>query len=140
MDDCIFCKIIKGELPCFKVYEDEKVIAFEDINPVTEGHTLIVPKAHSENLYEIDPESLAAVHSASQKVIRGIRKALNPVGVVAVQLNGRGVNQIIMHYHLHLIPRSPNDPPLGASAWGAKPGDMEQLKRTAEKIAEAVGQ
>ncbi|EFK06732.1 histidine triad domain protein [delta proteobacterium NaphS2] len=138
MDDCIFCKIIKGEAPCFKVYEDEKVVAFEDINPATEGHTLIVPKEHAENLYEISPESLAAVHVASRKVIHGIRKALNPVGVVAVQLNGRAVNQLIMHYHLHLMPRGADDPPLGASHCGTKPGDMDALKKTAEKIAAAI--
>ena len=138
MEECIFCKIIKGEAPCFKVYEDEKTIAFEDINPVTQGHTLIVPKTHAENLYEIDPESLSAVHLTSQKVIRAIQKALNPIGVAAVQLNGRGVNQIIMHYHLHLMPRSADEPPLAASDCGAQQGDMEALKRTAEKIAAAV--
>ena len=138
MDDCIFCKIAKGEAPCFKVYEDDKTIAFEDINPVTKGHTLIVPKTHAENLYEIDPESLSAVHLTSQKVIRAIQKALDPIGVVAVQLNGKGVNQIIMHYHLHLMPRSADDPPLGASDCGAKEGDMEALKRTAKKISDAI--
>ncbi len=138
MDDCIFCKIINGEAPCFKVYEDEQVIAFEDINPVSEGHTLIVPKEHAENLYEISPDSLAAVHLASQKVIHGIKRALNPIGVVAVQLNGRGVNQIIMHYHLHLMPRGADDPPLKASNAEMKQGDMEAIKRTAERIAAAI--
>ncbi len=138
MEDCIFCKIIKGEAPCFKVYEDEKVIAFADINPTTEGHTLVVPKEHAENLYEISPESLSAVHVASKKIIHAIRKALDPVGVVALQLNGRGVNQLVMHYHLHLIPRGKDDPPLNASNCGSNPGDMAELKKTADRIAAAL--
>ena len=92
MEDCIFCKIINGEIPCFKVYEDEKVLAFEDINPVAEGHTLIIPKRHAMDLWEISDEDLTAIHLASKKVIFGIKKALNPVGVAALQLNGRGVN------------------------------------------------
>lgn len=139
MEDCIFCKIAKGELPCFKVYEDEKVIAFTDINPVSLGHTLVVPKAHSENLHEIDLEDLAAVHAASQKILQAMKKALKPIGVAALQLNGRGVNQIVMHYHLHLIPRSEGSPPLPVSDWGAEQGDMDELKAVAEKISAAMG-
>jgi histidine triad (HIT) family protein len=138
MEDCIFCKIAKGELPCFKVYEDEKVVAFEDISPVSQGHTLIVPKAHSENLYEISLEDLTAVQSAAQKIARAIQKALHPIGVATLQLNGRGVNQIVMHYHLHLIPRVEGDAPLPVSDWEAEQGDMEALKKVADKIAAAI--
>jgi len=138
VEDCIFCKIARGEIPCFKVYEDEKVIAFEDINPVSKGHTLVVPKAHYGNLYEVSVEDLCAVHSASRKIALAIRDALNPTGVAALQLNGRGVNQIIMHYHLHLIPRLEGAPPLVVSDWDAKEGDLEELKKTAEKIAGAL--
>ena len=79
MDDCIFCKIIKGEIPCFKVYEDDKVLAFEDINPVDKGHTLIVPKRHAENLWEISGDDLGAIHLASQKVVRAIKEALDAI-------------------------------------------------------------
>jgi len=138
MEDCIFCKIVKGELPGFKVYEDERVLAFEDINPVTEGHTLVIPKAHAENLWEITDEDLAAVQLASKKVIHAIRSALKPLGVVAVQLNGRAVNQVIMHYHLHLIPRLEGSPELQWTGWEMKPGNMDVIKATAEKIAAAV--
>jgi len=138
MEDCIFCKIVKGELPSFKVYEDERVLAFEDINPVTEGHTLVIPKAHAENLWEITDEDLAAVQLASKKVIHAIRSALKPLGVVAVQLNGRPVNQVIMHYHLHLIPRLEGSPELKWTGWEMKPGNMDVIKATAEKIAAAV--
>ena len=138
MEDCIFCKIVRGELPCHKVYEDDRVIAFEDISPVSKGHTLVVPKNHAENLYDMAGEDLTAVHMASQKIIRAIRKALDPIGVAALQLNGRGVNQIVMHYHLHLIPRAPESPPLPVSDWDVKPGDQEAIARTAEKIAAAL--
>jgi len=138
MEDCIFCKIVKGEMPCFKIYEDDHTLAFPDINPVTRGHTLVIPKNHHENLFEIASEDLTAVHRSTQKVIHGIQKALNPIGVAVLQLNGRGVNQVVMHYHVHLIPRAADDPPLALSDCGAKPGDMDELKETAEKIAAVV--
>lgn len=138
MEDCIFCKIVKGEIPCFKVYEDERVLAFEDINPIAEGHTLIIPKKHAENLWEIPSEDLSAIHLASQKVIHAIKEALNPAGVVVLQLNGRGVNQVVMHYHLHLMPRASDGPELPVSCWDLKEGDMDAIKETAEKIASAI--
>ena len=83
MEDCIFCKIIKGEIPSFKVYEDEKVLAFEDINPVTDGHTLLIPKTHAKDLWEINEESLIAIQVASKKVIRAIKEVLDPTGIAA---------------------------------------------------------
>jgi len=138
MEDCIFCNIIKGEIPCFKIYEDDKVLAFEDINPVAEGHTLIIPKAHAENLWEISAEDLAAVQLASKKVIHGIKGALNPLGVAVLQLNGRGANQVVMHYHLHLVPRIEGSPELPMISWELKEGDIDAIKKTAEKIAAAI--
>ncbi|MFZ7112755.1 MAG: HIT family protein [Desulfatiglandales bacterium] len=139
MTDCIFCKIVKGEIPSFKVYEDDRVFAFEDINPIAEGHTLIIPKNHAENLWEIPPEDLTAIHLASRKIIHAIKKALNPDGVAILQLNGRGANQLVMHYHLHIMPRKAGGPELPVTNWGLKEGDMEAIKETAEKIAAALG-
>ena len=138
MEDCIFCKIIKGEIPCFKVYEDDRVLAFEDINPISEGHTLIIPKRHAENLWDITGEDLTAVHLASKKIINGIKVALKPAGVAALQLNGKGANQVVMHYHLHLIPRISGTPTLSMTEWEMKPGNMEAIKLTGEKIAAAI--
>jgi histidine triad (HIT) family protein len=138
MEDCIFCKIVKGEIPSFKVYEDDQVFAFEDINPISLGHTLIIPKKHTENLWEIPPEDLSAIHLASQKVARAIKQALNVNGIACLQLNGRWVNQVVMHYHLHLIPRSQHDPELPMTTWELKQGDMDEIKKAAEKIAENV--
>ncbi len=139
MEGCIFCKIIKGEIPCFKVYEDEKVLAFEDINPISEGHTLVIPKNHAENLWEISGEDLTAVQLAAKKIIKGIKDALKPTGVAALQLNGRGANQLVMHYHLHLIPRISGTPSLPMTEWELKPGNMDAIRLTAEKIAAEIG-
>ena len=138
MSDCIFCKIVKGEIPCFKVYEDERVLAFEDINPISEGHTLVIPKAHAENLWEIREEDLAAVQLAARKIAHALREALHPDGIATLQLNGKGANQVVMHYHLHLIPRSAGGPPLPVTAWELTPGNMEAIGATARKIAAAV--
>jgi len=137
MEDCIFCKIIKGEIPSFKVYENDKVLAFEDISPITEGHTLVIPKHHAQDLWEISDEDLAAVHLASKRIIRAIKDALSPTGVACLQLNGRGVNQVVMHYHLHLIPRLSGGPELPVSRWELREGNMDAIKQTAEKIAAA---
>ncbi len=139
MEDCIFCKIIAGQIPCSRVYEDEKVLAFLDINPISEGHTLVIPKAHAENLWEIHEEDLTAVHMASKKIIRAMKQVLNPEGVACLQLNGRGVNQVVMHYHLHLIPRTKGSGPLPVSSWELKPGNQEAIARLAEKIAAKLG-
>ena len=138
MEDCIFCKIIKGDIPCFKVYEDDRVLAFEDVNPISDGHTLIIPKAHAENIWEISGEDLAAIHLASKKVASAIKEVLNPAGVALLQLNGRGVNQVVMHYHLHLIPRVTGGPELTMTAWELIPGDMDAIKLTGDKIAAAI--
>lgn len=138
MEDCIFCKIVKGEIPCFKVYEDDKVLAFEDINPIAEGHTLIIPKKHTQNLWEISGEDLTAIHLASQKIALALKEALNPIGVAVLQLNGRGVNQVVMHYHLHLMPRKSDGAELPVTEWELKSGDMDAIKKTAEKIAATI--
>ena len=138
MEDCIFCKIIRGEIPSFKVYEDENVFAFEDIHPITEGHTLVIPKKHARDLWEIDGESLTAVQLASKKIIDAIKRALKPSGVAAMQLNGESVGQSVFHYHLHLIPRLEGNPALPISHWKMVPGDMDRIKETAEKIRDAL--
>ncbi len=139
MEECIFCKIVAGELPCSKVYEDSKVLAFLDISPVSTGHTLIIPKTHAENLWEIGEEDLAAVHRASKKIIRAMEEVLQPTGIACVQLNGRGVNQIVMHYHVHLIPRIQGSEPLPLSNWEGKPGDQNELARVADQMAAILG-
>jgi histidine triad (HIT) family protein len=139
MEECIFCKIVAGELPCSKVYEDSKVLAFLDINPVSTGHTLIIPKSHAENLWEIGEEDLAAVHRASKKIIRAMEEVLQLDGIACLQLNGRGVNQIVMHYHVHLIPRIQGSEPLPLSSWEGAQGDQNELARVADQMAAILG-
>ena len=138
MDDCIFCKIVTGDIPSIKIYEDDLVFAFMDINPVSEGHALVIPKQHAENLWEIPETALSAVHKASKKIIHAMKKALGPVSVALVQLNGRGVNQVVMHYHLHLMPRLADGEPLKLTAWEMIPGDMAAIHRTGAAIAAAI--
>jgi histidine triad (HIT) family protein len=138
MEGCIFCKIVRGDIPCFKIYEDERVLAFADINPLATGHTLLIPKTHAENIWEISDQDICAIHVASTKIAAAIRECLDPVGVAAMQLNGRGVNQVVMHYHLHLIPRLAEDPELKMTAWEMVPGDMEAIRTTADKISAAL--
>ena len=138
MEDCIFCKIIAGEIPSFKVYENDQVFAFADINPINIGHTLIIPKKHAENLWEISAEDLTAIHLASLKLANALKKVLNPEGIAVLQLNGRAVNQVVMHYHLHLIPRCAGDPKLTMTDWELVPGDMKTIEETAAKIIAAL--
>lgn len=138
MEDCIFCKIVQGKIPSFKVYEDEKVFAFEDINPIAEGHTLVIPKRHAVTLWEMPDEDLTAVHLAAKKIVAAIRAAMNPTGVACLQLNGKGANQVVPHYHLHLIPRKSGEPELPVTCWDLKKGDMDAIKATAQKIAAAL--
>jgi histidine triad (HIT) family protein len=135
MEDCIFCKIIKGEIPSFKVYEDDKIFAFADINPVSKGHTLIVPKQHAKDLWEISSEYLRAVHDASKKIMDAMKKAFEPAGVACLQLNGSAVNQVVPHYHLHLIPRSGSEPELPMTTWELKEGNMDEIQQIAENMA-----
>lgn len=138
MKDCIFCKIIKGEIPSTKVYENERVFAFMDINPISKGHTLVIPKAHAGNIWEISSEDLGAVHAASKTIAHAIKKALDPDGVACLQLNGGAVGQVVMHYHLHLVPRVKGAAELPVSHWELKPGNMDEIKAVAQQISAEI--
>ncbi len=135
--DCIFCQIAAKKIPAFRIYEDERSLAFADINPLAEGHVLVIPKNHATNLMEITPGDLAAVHQASQKVAQAMMRALKPGGITVLQLNGLGANQVVMHYHLHLIPRNRPKDGLTILEWEAKAGDMKSIEKTVKKIVEA---
>ena len=126
--DCIFCKIIKGEIPSYTIYEDEFVKAFLDVNPISEGHTLVIPKRHFENLYDIDLEGLKQVEQASKKVAERLKEKLNCAGITRMQNNEYG--QEVKHYHMHLIPRYEKD------GFDVKPAETEiaRVLATFEKI------
>lgn len=114
MDDCIFCKIVKGDIPCKKVYEDEHTFAFLDIEPATNGHTLIIPKKHFSDIYDMPLEELTNIMNAAKKIV----KKYEEVGVKAINLvqsNRKPAQQDVFHFHLHLLPRADGD---GVDIWG----------------------
>lgn len=138
MEGCLFCRIVRGEIPSVKVLETDQVLAFADINPLADGHTLVIPKRHAENLWEIDPEDLAAVHRAGIRIATAMRSALRAEGVACLQLNGRAVNQLIMHYHLHLIPRLPGSAEIALTQWELVPGNMERIQDIGRTLNRAL--
>lgn len=113
-DDCIFCKIVKGENNAYKIYEDGKVLAFLDIRPVTKGHTLVVPKEHYKNIYEIPGEELSNVTMVTKKLADKYKDILKPRGMNLLQANERIAGQTVFHFHMHLVPRYEND---GVETW-----------------------
>ncbi|MEW5913844.1 MAG: HIT family protein [Thermodesulfobacteriota bacterium] len=135
---CIFCDIVAGKIPCHKVYEDDRTMAFMDVNPLAPGHTLVIPKSHYATLLELTPGDLAAVHQTSQKIAAAIISALKVPGLAVLQLNGKGANQIVMHYHVHLIPRNRPKDKLRMLEWGSKKGNVRSIKSKAEKIRGAL--
>ena len=103
--DNVFARIVRGEIPCHKVYEDADTIAFMDIMPQAEGHTLVVPKAAGEDIFSTPPESLAAAIRTAQRVAGAVKKVFDPPGVMIAQLNGAAAGQSVFHLHFHVIPR-----------------------------------
>ncbi|HDB3655138.1 TPA: HIT family protein [Staphylococcus aureus] len=109
MSETIFGKILTGEIPSFKVYEDDYVYAFLDISQVTKGHTLLIPKKASANIFETDEETMKHIGAALPKVANAIKRAFNPDGLNIIQNNGEFADQSVFHIHIHLIPRYEND-------------------------------
>lgn len=130
-EDCLFCKIVTGAIPSIKVYEDDTVIAFMDIMPVSAGHTLIVPKAHSDDLLDADPEAIAAVARASVPIANAVKQAAAADGVRVIQLNGADAGQTVFHYHMHIIPVKAGD---GFVPHGREQAPVEDLQKMAAKI------
>lgn len=131
----VFAKILRGELPCHKVYEDDATLAFMDIMPRGEGHTLVIPKAPARNILDADPNTLAAVIKTAQKLARAVKTAFTADGVTVQQFNEAAGGQVVFHLHVHIIPRF--------EGVGMKPpgtiGDPQALARNAEKIRAALG-
>ena len=129
-DQNIFAKILRGEIPCIKVYEDDQTLAFMDIMPQADGHTLVIPKEPAITLMDLSPESAAYTINIVQKVGKAIQTALGAQGIVVMQLNGSKAGQTVPHIHFHLIPSSIHE--LGKHA--AQMGDQDKIKQLAEKI------
>ena len=130
--DCIFCKIVAGQIPAFKLYENEDALAFMDINPVHDGHCLVISKVHHPTVFEIEPETFAAVSRAVVKVAGAVNNAVSPDGLNLVQSNGPGAAQSVPHFHMHVLPRKLGDE-LKVN-WELKPGDRDRIAAIAERI------
>lgn len=135
MSDCIFCKIIEGSIPSNKVYEDEHVVAFTDVAPLTKGHTLLIPKKHVQDLFEMPEEVAKNLYAAAPKVANAIKSAFNPKGLNTLNNNGTFAGQTVFHYHLHFIPRYDESDGFGMKWEVNKDGfTPDTLKAFAEEI------
>ncbi len=132
---CIFCRLVAGEIPSARVYEDDLVIAFMDIAQVNPGHVLIATKRHATNLFEITPEEAAAVMQTAQKMAEAVRIAFDPPGLTLLQANGKEGEQTVFHFHLHVLPRHANDG-VGLN-WPRKEPAPEVLQDYAQRVRAA---
>lgn len=133
--NCVFCGIVRGDIPAIRVHEDEHCLAFMDIQPASPGHTLVIPKVHALNLFEISETDLAAVTLTTQRIARAVRKALAPDGIRIMQTNGAAAGQTVFHYHVHIIPMQDGQ---RIGAHGRKRADPMDIKVLAAQIQAAL--
>jgi histidine triad (HIT) family protein len=139
MSDCIFCKIINGDIPCAKVYEDEHVIAFLDISQVTKGHTLVIPKVHKKDVFELTSEIAGKLFSVVPKIANAINESFSPLGLNILNNNKEHAGQTVFHFHMHLIPRYGKGDGFGA-VWKSHQSEysFEDLQKIAASIHSAI--
>jgi len=130
--DCLFCKIVAGEVPATLVREDERTVAFMDINPATRGHLLVIPREHSKNLLEIGSEDLDACAAAAKELAALLSERLGADGVNVLNSCGRTAWQTVFHFHLHVIPRYAGDPL--RLPWTPAPGDRDEIAAAADAL------
>lgn len=135
-DDCIFCKIAAGEIPSATVYEDDDFRAILDLGPAAKGHTLVIPKSHSDNLLSVEPDTAAKALKVISKTANAIKEALGCDGINVVQNNGEAAGQTVMHLHFHIIPRYKNDSV--NIGWQPMKPSNEELVATADLIKEKM--
>ena len=129
-NDCIFCAIAAGEIPCFKIYEDDMTLAYLDINPFSEGHALVIPKIHAADISEIEEDALAALILRVKKVASHLKEALPCDGFNILQNNGEAAGQTVRHIHFHIVPRRKGD----ALEFKSGKGDMKALEALAARV------
>ncbi len=134
-NECVFCRIVRGQAPSFQVCEDELTLTFMDIFPVAAGHSLVIPKEHYENIYTVPPDTLAAIARASRRLALAIRTELQPDGLGLFQLNGAAAGQTVFHYHQHLIPRSSGET---LKLHTRVRGDDDELRAVSVKLAKKL--
>jgi histidine triad (HIT) family protein len=130
--DCIFCKIVAGELPAQIVAEDERTVAFMDISPATRGHLLVIPRRHSRDLLEIGADDLSATMAAAQRLAGRVKERLGADGVNLLNSCGRAGWQTVFHFHVHVIPRYDNDPL--RLPWEPEEGDKDEIAAAADEL------
>jgi histidine triad (HIT) family protein len=130
--DCLFCGVVAGEVPAHRVYEDERTIAFLDINPTTRGHVLVIPRAHSADLHDIEADDLAACLNTAKQIAGWQRSRLNADGVNVLQSTGRAASQVIFHFHVHVIPRYEGDGTINPLLRGR--GDPDDIAAAAAEL------
>ncbi len=130
--DCLFCKIVAGEIPATRVAEDDQTVTFMDINPATRGHVLVVPREHAQDLLAIHPDDLAAVATAGQRIAATMPERLGADGVNLLNSCGRAAWQTVFHFHLHVIPRYDADPL--RLPWTPEPGDRDAIADAARDL------
>ena len=135
-DHNIFAKMIQGDIPCHKVYEDDMTLAFMDIMPQARGHVLVIPKQQAVDLSQLEPEYASAVLMTAKKVMAAQRQVLEREGIIQMQLNGAQAGQTVFHYHVHLIPSSIHE--LGRH--GSQPADQAELAELATQLKAAIEQ
>jgi histidine triad (HIT) family protein len=139
MTDCIFCKIVAGEIPCKKVYEDKNSLAFLDINPRNPGHALVIPKKHIQDIFSISEGEASELIKTVRRVAIGVRKAVDAKGISITQSNGQLAGQLVPHMHFHVIPRTEAEKGLGLE--GVLPVKQEEeaaMDSMARKIASSI--
>jgi histidine triad (HIT) family protein len=132
----LFAKILRGEIPAYRIYEDEHTLAFMDVMPQSDGHTLVLPKAPAEDIFDLDPEMAAAVIRTGQKIARAVKKAFDADGIMLVQYNGHAAGQTVFHFHLHVVPRYAGEQ---LRSHSRKVADAAVLEEHAHRIREALG-
>ena len=130
--DCLFCKIVAGEVSSTRVHEDERTIAFMDINPATRGHLLVIPRAHSRDIHEVGQDDLAACFATAKRMATRVRDRLDADGVNVLNAAGVVAWQSVFHFHIHVIPRYDDDPL--KLPWVPGPGDMDEIEATAGEL------
>ncbi len=134
--DCIFCAIARGDAPAERVHEDERTVAFMDINPATHGHALVIPRAHCQDIFDADPADVAAVATTAQILATAARDSFRTDGINIVQASGAAAFQTVFHLHFHVIPRYHSDRFL--QPWIPSPGNPEEIKQSAARLREAL--
>jgi len=134
---CVFCRLVAGEIPASRVFEDELTLAFMDIGQLNPGHVLVAVKRHAATLLELTPDEAAAAMRTAHRMAHAVKAAFDPPGITVLQSNGREADQTVFHFHLHVLPRHGNDG-IGLS-WPRKDPPREVLEAHARKLRQALG-